>query len=177
MRSTVGEMPPSCEATSNTIMFLSRTPNVSRKLNSQSDARDFYQKILLRIFWGCIFLLLLLGGLAGVLFGLFVCCLVFVVWFFFFKYHLRLTYLDKYWNSLHIFAFELVLMSSHGSINTPPRTRRNDSKALVESIFYYRNSSYLPGYKVDFWRVKHLPALPQESLSVPQVGKTHQQLS
>lgn len=25
--------------------------------------------------------------------------------------------------------------------------------------------------------VKHLPALPQESLSVPQVGKIHQQLS
>lgn len=150
MRSTVGEMPPSCEAMSNTVTFLSRTPNVSKKRNSQSDARDFHQGTLLRTFRGCIFLLLLGRDLVGVLFGLFVCCLVFVVcWFF--KYHLKLTYLDKYWNSLHIFAFDLVLMPSHKSINTCPRTRRNDSKALVESIFYYRDSSYLPGYKVDFW--------------------------
>lgn len=31
--------------------------------------------------------------------------------------------------------------------------------------------------KLIFWGVKHLPALPQGSLFVPQVGKTHQQLS
>lgn len=34
----------------------------------------------------------------------------------------------------------------------------------------------MPGYKVGFC-FGQLPALPQESLSVPQVGKTHQQLS
>lgn len=67
--------------------------------------------------------------------------------------------------------------TSHKCINTLPRTRQNDSKALIESILYNRDGSYLPGCKVGFLRVKHLPALPQESLSVPQVGKTHQQLS
>jgi len=44
-----------------------------------------------------------------------------------------------------------VQATTHKSIITPPRTRRNDSKALAESILYHRDGSYLPGYKVAFF--------------------------
>lgn len=94
---TVEEMPFLCEATSSTITFLSRTLNVIKKFSSQSDVRDIIPEDTIEVIFGSAFLLVL-GGVFGRGFVGAFCLFV----FFFPQYNLKLTYLDKYWNSLYI---------------------------------------------------------------------------
>lgn len=118
-------------------MFLSGTWNISRKLNSQSDVGYILPEDTVKGFFLDLFHWFGVGVfLVEVLLGLFV---------YFLKYNLKLTSRQIQEQSIHLSYCFNVHTTSHKPINTPPRTRKNDSKAL-EKAFFTTDVSSLPGY-------------------------------